>query len=117
MKLSFNGMSEGEFDIDTLMTSIGMEYRALSLRAGALVVQAIMNAECEKLAGARYSRGTSMDRWGSETGYAIMGGQKVQVQRLRVRDKQKKEVRWKVMNDFKMRIAEQNLSLTVWWLV
>lgn len=33
-----------------------------------------------------------MDRWGSEIGYAIMGGQKVQVQRLRVRDKQKKEV-------------------------
>lgn len=92
IKLSFNGMSEGEFDIDTLMTSIGMEYRALSLSAGALVVQAIMNAECEKLAGARYSRGTSMDRWGTETGYAIMGGQKVKVQRPRVRDKQKKEV-------------------------
>lgn len=56
IKLSFNGKSEREFVIDTLMTSIEMEYRALSLSAGALVVQeAIMNSEYEKLDGARYS--------------------------------------------------------------
>lgn len=67
IKLRFNGMSEGEFDIDTLMSSLQMEYRALTVSAGALVVQAIMNAECEKLAGARYSRGTTMDRWGIKT--------------------------------------------------
>lgn len=93
IKLSFNGMSEeGEFDIDNLMSSLRMEYRAFSVSAGALVVQAIMNAECEKLAGVRYRRGGDHYRWGTERGYAILGGQKVQVQRPRVRDKQKQEV-------------------------
>jgi len=55
-------------------------------------VQAIMNAECEQLAGKRYARKTEIDRWGSEDGYAVMGGQKVEVRRPRLRNKQKEEV-------------------------
>lgn len=73
IKLSFNGMPEGEFDIDGLMASLRMEYRALTVSAGALVVQAIMNAECEQLAGKPYARKTEIDRWGSEEGYAVLG--------------------------------------------
>ena len=92
IKLSFSGMPEGEFDIDGLMASLRMEYQALTVSAGALVVQAIMNAECEQLAGEPYARKTEIDRWGSEDGYAVMGGQKVELQRPRLRNKQKQEV-------------------------
>ena len=92
IKLRFNGMPDGEFDIDGLMASLKMEYRALTVSAGALVVQAIMNAECEQVAGKRYTRKTEIDRWGSEDGYAVMGGQKVEVKGPRLRNKQKEEV-------------------------
>jgi len=92
IKLSFNGMPEGEFDIDHVMESLKMEYRALTLSAGALVVQAIMQSECEQLAGKPYTHNTDIDRWGSESGYVVMGGQKVQVKRQRLRDKQKNEI-------------------------
>jgi transposase-like protein len=90
--LSLNGIPEGEFDIDNLMESLRMEYRALTVSAGALVVQAIMQAEVEQIAGKPYARKTEIDRWGTESGYVVMGGQKVQVHRQRLRDKQKKEV-------------------------
>jgi transposase-like protein len=92
IKLSLNGLPEGEFDIDNLMQSLRMEYRALTVSAGALVVQAIMQAEVEQIAGKPYARKTEIDRWGTESGYVVMGGQKVQVHRQRLRDKQKKEV-------------------------
>jgi transposase-like protein len=92
IKLSLNGIPEGEFDIDNLMESLRMEYRALTVSAGALVVQAIMQAEVEQIAGKPYARKTEIDRWGTESGYVVMGGQKVQVHRQRLRDKQKKEV-------------------------
>lgn len=92
IKLSLNGIPEGEFDIDNLMESLRMEYRALTVSAGALVVQAIMQAEVEQIAGKSYARKTEIDRWGTESGYVVMGGQKVQVHRQRLRDKQKKEV-------------------------
>jgi len=92
IKLNFNGMPENEFDIDQLMESLRMEYRALTISAGALVVEAIMQAESDQLAGKSYSRNTEIDRWGSESGYVVMGGQKVQVRRQRLRDKQKKEI-------------------------
>jgi len=92
IKLSFSGMPEGEFDIEGLMASLRMEYQALTVSAGALVVQAIMKAECEQLAGKPYARKTDIDRWGSEDGYAVLGGQKVEVKRPRLRTKQKQEV-------------------------
>jgi len=92
IKLNFDGMPEGEFDIDSLMESLRIEYRALTLSAGALVVEAIMQAECDKLAGGKYSHKTEIDRWGTEAGYVVMGGQKIQVKRQRLRDKQKKEI-------------------------
>jgi putative transposase len=92
IKLSLNGMPEGEFDIDNLMESLRMEYRALTVSAGALVVQAIMQAEVEHIAGKPYARKTDIDRWGRESGYVVMGGQKVRVARQRLRDKENKEI-------------------------
>ena len=92
IKMSLNGLPEGEFDIDNLMESLRMEYRALTVSAGAIVVEAIMQSEIEKIAGKPYARKTDIDRWGRESGYVVMGGQKVRVVRQRLRDKQKKEV-------------------------
>lgn len=92
IKLSFNAMPEGEFDIDRLMGALQMEYRALTVSAGVLVVQAIMNAECEQLTGKPYERTTHNYRWGTEAGYAVLGGQKTSVKRPRVRNEHNQEV-------------------------
>ena len=92
IKLSLNGLPEGEFDIDNLMESLRMEYRALTVSAGAIVVEAIMRSEVDKIAGKPYARKTDIDRWGTESGYVVMGGQKMRVARQRLRDKEKKEI-------------------------
>ena len=92
IKLSINGMPDGEFDIEGLMNSLKVEIRSLAVSAGTVMIEAIMNSECEQRAGERYSRRTDVDRWGTESGYVLLGGQKVRVIRPRLRTKDKQEV-------------------------
>ena len=92
IKLMINGIPDGEFDIEELMNSLRMELRSLAVTAGTLMVEAVMDSESEQLAGKRYSRKTDVDRWGTESGYVLLGGQKVRVRRPRLRTKDKKEV-------------------------
>ena len=92
IKLSISGMPEGEFDIEGLMNSLKVEIRSLAVSAGAVMIEAIMNSESEQLAGKRYSRKTDVNRWGTESGYVLLGGQKVRVRRPRLRTKDKQEV-------------------------
>ena len=92
IKLSINGMPDGEFDIEGLMNSLRVEIRSLAVSAGTVIIEAIMNSESEHLAGKRYSRKTDVDRWGTESGYVLLGGQKVRVRRPRLRTKDKQEV-------------------------
>jgi len=93
IKLSINGMPDGEFDIEGLMNSLRVEIQSLAVSARTVMIEAIMDSESEQLAGKRYSRETEVDRWGTESGYVILGGQKVRVRRPRLRNKQKQEVR------------------------
>ncbi len=92
IKLSINGMPEGGFDIEGLMNSLKVEIRSLAVSAGTVMIEAIMDSESEQLAGKRYSRKTDIDRWGTESGYVLLGGQKVRVRRPRLRKKDKEEV-------------------------
>ncbi|HQT91345.1 MAG TPA: IS256 family transposase [Candidatus Kryptobacter bacterium] len=92
IKLSINGMPDGEFDIEGLMNSLKVEIRSLAVSAGTVMIEAIMNSESDQLAGKRYSRKTDIDRWGTESGYVLLGGQKVRVRRPRLRTKDKQEV-------------------------
>ncbi len=92
IKLSINGMPDGEFDIEGLMNSLKVEMRSLAVSAGTVMIEAIMDSESEQLAGKRYSRRTDIDRWGTESGYVLLGGQKVRVRRPRLRNKDKQEV-------------------------
>lgn len=63
--------------------------------AGRLLMQAALEAEVEQLAGPRYvrlpARGAS--RWGYQPGYVVFGGQKVRLERPRVRDQARRELR------------------------
>ena len=67
----------------------------LQRQAGLLLMQAVMDQEVRHLAGERHAQGDSgsADRWGTETGYCVIDGQKVPIQRQRLRNKNNQEVR------------------------
>lgn len=67
----------------------------LQRQAGLLLMQAVMDQEVRHLAGERHAQGdgSSADRWGTETGYCVIDGQKVPIQRQRLRNKNNQEVR------------------------
>lgn len=64
-------------------------------QAGLLLMQEVMDLEVKHLAGERYAQdeGSTADRWGFEKGYCVIDGQKVPIDRQRLRDKNKREVR------------------------
>ncbi len=61
---------------------------------GLRVMERVMEAEREELAGARYARdsGRGAYRWASQRGYVVFGGRKVGIRRVRVRGKGGKEI-------------------------
>jgi putative transposase len=64
-------------------------------QAGLALMQSVMDQEVCHLAGERHAQGDggSADRWGTETGYCVIDGQKVPIQRQRLRGKNNQEVR------------------------
>jgi putative transposase len=64
-------------------------------QAGLLLMQEVMNLEVQHLAGERYApgEGGAANRWGFEQGYCVIDGQKVPIQRQRLRDRNNREVR------------------------
>ena len=65
-------------------------------QAGLLLMQEVMNLEVQHLAGERYAQGEgggTVNRWGFEQGYCVIDGQKVPIQRQRLRDQHNREVR------------------------
>jgi putative transposase len=73
----------------------------------------MMQAEVEELAGERSQRQTerTATRWGSERGYCVVMGQKVPVQRPRVRTTNDQEVR---LGSYEMFHRGEPLTETVW---
>jgi len=92
IKLVYGEPPEGSFDVGRLVEELGLELQALTTSAGVLIMTGIMEQERDHLAGKRYDRTTTVDRWGRQKGYVIVGGQKAQVNRPRLRDKDGKEV-------------------------
>src|SRR5947209_14916229 len=73
----------------------------------------LMQEEVRELAGERSERQTerSANRWGSERGYCVVMGQKVPIQRPRVRTTDDKEVR---LGSYEMFHRGEPLTDTVW---
>ena len=67
-------------------------------QAGLQLMELLMQEEVRELAGERSQRQPerTASRWGSERGYCVVMGQKVPVQRPRVRTLEDKEVGWEV---------------------
>ena len=62
------------------------ELEKLMLDAGRLMILGFLNEEVEEKAGKRYAHeGDAIKRWGREDGHAIIAGQKVAIQRPRLR--------------------------------
>jgi transposase-like protein len=66
----------------------------LALEAFTMLSEQMMKCEADLLAGPKNKAdpGRSMMRWGSQTGYCVVGGQKVPLQRPRIRDVRQREV-------------------------
>jgi transposase-like protein len=82
-------------------------------QAGLQLMDLMMQAEVEELAGERSQRQPerTASRWGSERGYCVVMGQKVAIQRPRVRTTDDKEVR---LGSYEMFHRGEPLTETVW---
>ena len=67
----------------------------LMREAGLLLMMGVMDEEVRHVVGERSvpNAGRQANRWGKEQGYCVVDGQKVPIQRTRVRDKAKREVK------------------------
>ena len=82
-------------------------------QAGLQLMDLMMQAEVEALAGERSQRQAdrAASRWGTERGYCVVMGQKVPIQRPRVRTTDDKEVR---LGSYEMFHRGEPLTETVW---
>jgi transposase-like protein len=78
-------------DLD-LKQVVSMGLEEFTYQAGMLLVQQVMTAEADQLAGPRYSRCPDKKNyhWGTESGFVYVDGQKADVKRPRVVKKAKK---------------------------
>jgi transposase-like protein len=92
VKLVFGEVSEPSFNLDRVVEELGLELHAFATSAGVLVMKTLMKAEEEYLAGKRQSHDTEVNRWGRQAGAVMLGGQKVKIERTRLRKRSGGEV-------------------------
>lgn len=82
-------------------------------QAGLQLMELLMEEEVRELAGerSRQQPDRTANRWGSERGYCVVMGQKVPIQRPRVRTIEEKEVR---LGSYEMFHRGEPLTETVW---
>ena len=82
-------------------------------QAGLQLMELLMQEEVRELAGERSQQqpDRTASRWGSERGYCVVMGQKVPIQRPRVRTVEDKEVR---LGSYEMFHRGEPLTETVW---
>lgn len=84
-------LAEGAtFDPLALLSELRIELHNFASSAGLFVINELMRLESEQLAGGRYARNTDVDRWGTQTGFVRVGGQKLAVDKPRMRSKSKR---------------------------
>ena len=90
-------------------TSLGDLLRGV----GRVFIETVMEAEVEQLAGKRSQPNPQRDiyRWGSEEGYCLIDGQRVPIQRPRLRSRTKKEI---PLGSYEMFQRSSLLGETVW---
>jgi transposase-like protein len=93
VKLIYGAVEEGRFPLERVMEEIGLEFHAFATSAGVLMMKALMEAEEKHLAGKRQSHDTDINRWGTERGSVMLGGQKVKLDRTRLRTRAGREVK------------------------
>jgi putative transposase len=101
IKLVFGDVPDSAFSLDRMMEELQLEFQSFATRAGFLLMKAMMDAEEKYLAGERDSHGTEINRWGSQRGSVMVGGQKVKFQRTRLRNGSGKEVRMESYDRFR----------------
>jgi len=92
VKLVFGEIEAGQFPLERLMEEMHLEFHAFATSAGVLVMKALMEAEEKHLAGERQSHETEVNRWGKQPGSVMVGGQKVVIDRQRLRKRSGGEV-------------------------
>lgn len=82
-------------------------------QAGLQLMDLLMQAEVEEVVGKRSQRQAerTANRWGTENGYCVVMGQKVPIQRPRVRTSENREVR---LGSYEMFHRGEPLTETVW---
>ena len=87
--------------------------REMVTRAGLQLMQLLMEEEVNQLAGERnqYVAGRTANRWGRERGYCVVMGQKVPMERPRVRSTEDREIR---LGSYEMFHRGEPLTETVW---
>ena len=92
VKLVFGDAKNPGFNLDRVVEELGLELHAFATSAGVLVMKTLMQAEEEFLAGKRQSHDTEINRWGKQGGAVMLGGQKVKIERTRLRKRSGGEV-------------------------
>jgi len=85
VKLIFGDQESSDFSVERLMEEVGLEMKAFATSAGLIMMKAIMKAEEEFLAGERGTYVTEVNRWCKDKGSVVVGGQRVPVERQRLR--------------------------------
>ena len=87
--------------------------REMVTRAGLQLMQLLMEEEVNQLAGERSQNvaGRTANRWGRERGYCVVMGQKVPMERPRVRSTEDREIR---LGSYEMFHRGEPLTETVW---
>ena len=88
-KLNVELSSNEQFDPLRLLAELQIELRSFASSAGLFVMKELMQLETDHRAGAPYERHTDIDRWGTQLGFVRLAGQKLAVERPRMRSKSK----------------------------
>lgn len=95
------GIDLRELDLEEVLK---LELNEVMFRAGLITVQRVIEAEVEKLAGPRYSRGNDVHRWGKQQGLLYVDGQKINIEKPRLTRKgsngRRQEVELKTYKQF-----------------
>lgn len=80
------GLLATGFNIEDMLREVQMEVNALGVSLGTMLMQKFISAEVAELIGERYGReDDKCYTWGKQDGYVSLGGQKVHIERSRVR--------------------------------
>jgi len=93
-----------------VVEGVTAQIEPLAGQAGVLIMQAVMDAEVEPLAGpkGRHEPERPASRWGKQPGYAVLAGKKVRRARPRVRDEEGREVGLRTYARFQSPPRRQN---------